>query len=325
MKGKHNIILETGHVRYEFEIKRNITVIQGDSATGKTTMLDLLRQYYQRGKGSGVVLQSDKKCVVFGGSNDSWKPIIEAENDCIVFIDEDYTFIYSKEFAEVVRESDNYYVLITRKPLKNLPYSVNEIYGIKTSGKYNFPQKTYNELYRIYSDETVAKSLETIIITEDSNSGFQFFKAIAKTKECISSDGNANISNVLIESDKEKSCLVIADGAAFGSLIEQVLSVARLRNNVSVYLPESFEWLVLESGLITDKEVEQVLEAPWDYIDSKEFFSWERFFYAVLEKSTRENKYMHYSKDELPEYYLQEKNSKKILAVIPDEISELIQ
>ena len=67
-------------------------------------------------------------------------------------IDEDYPFIYSKEFAEVIRESSNYYVLITRQPLYNLPYSVQEIYGIRTTGKYHYPEKIYHEFYRIYDE-----------------------------------------------------------------------------------------------------------------------------------------------------------------------------
>ncbi len=41
----------------------------------------------------------------------------------------------SEEFAEAVKGSDNYYVLITREKLSNLPYSITEIYGIRTSGK----------------------------------------------------------------------------------------------------------------------------------------------------------------------------------------------
>ena len=37
MKGKHHIIIESARLKYEFDIRRNITIIQGDSATGKTT------------------------------------------------------------------------------------------------------------------------------------------------------------------------------------------------------------------------------------------------------------------------------------------------
>lgn len=40
MKGKHRVIVETESIKYEFDVRRNITVIQGDSATGKTTLID---------------------------------------------------------------------------------------------------------------------------------------------------------------------------------------------------------------------------------------------------------------------------------------------
>ena len=45
-------------------------------------------------------------------------------------------FIKTEQFAKAVRESDNYFVLITRENLYNLPYSVEEIYGLHSSGKY---------------------------------------------------------------------------------------------------------------------------------------------------------------------------------------------
>ena len=44
MRGKHHIIVETKRLKYEFDIRRNITVIQGDSATGKTTLTGLLQE-----------------------------------------------------------------------------------------------------------------------------------------------------------------------------------------------------------------------------------------------------------------------------------------
>ena len=34
-----------------------------------------------------------------------------------------------------IKESDNNFVIITRNDLPNLPYSVNEIYGIRQSNK----------------------------------------------------------------------------------------------------------------------------------------------------------------------------------------------
>ena len=45
-----------------------------------------------------------------------------------------------------------------------------------------------------------------------------------------------------------------------------------------LYLPESFEWLILLSGVLESNEIEQILDEPYAYIESKEWFSWERFF-----------------------------------------------
>ena len=80
MKGLHKVIVQNNRLHYEFDIKRNITIIQGNSATGKTTL------------------------------------------------------------------TDNYYVLITRENLYNLPYSVEEIYGIRTSGRHGTLKQSYGIL-----------------------------------------------------------------------------------------------------------------------------------------------------------------------------------
>ena len=48
MKGRYRIVVKNSSVRYDFEIRRNITIIKGDSATGKTTLVDMIREYYER-------------------------------------------------------------------------------------------------------------------------------------------------------------------------------------------------------------------------------------------------------------------------------------
>ena len=139
MKGKHHIVIESPRLKYEFDIKRNITIVQGDSATGKTTLVDLLQAYEREGSSSPIHLISDVQCTVFSDNSPRWRQALELIQDAIVFIDEGNPFIFTKEFAEAVQGSSNYYVLITRQPLSFLPYSIKEIYGIKTSGKYHFP------------------------------------------------------------------------------------------------------------------------------------------------------------------------------------------
>lgn len=159
MKGKHHIIIESDNLKYEFDIKRNITVIQGESATGKTTLIELLNEQIRRRGAGGVRIQSDVPCAVYLAGEDNWEYELRGLQGKIIFFDEDFRFIYTKEFAEFVADADNYFVFITRKPLKNLPYSINEIYGIRTTGKYHFPEQVWHEFYPIYSDEQKPMSL----------------------------------------------------------------------------------------------------------------------------------------------------------------------
>ena len=56
MKGTHKIIVQNKSIRYNFEIKRNITIIKGDSATGKTALVDMIREHFENGASSGVEL-----------------------------------------------------------------------------------------------------------------------------------------------------------------------------------------------------------------------------------------------------------------------------
>jgi len=60
MKGSHRIIVESRKVKYDFTIKRNITILTGDSGSGKTVLIDLIRDYRRYGSDSGVSLSCDR-------------------------------------------------------------------------------------------------------------------------------------------------------------------------------------------------------------------------------------------------------------------------
>lgn len=67
---------------------------------------------------------------------------------------------------------------------------------------------------------------------------------------------------------------------------------------------EAFEWLLLSSAVIPNAKVEEILQKPEDYIDCKEYVSWERFFTAVLTEKTQNSLVWAYSKKKLPKAYL---------------------
>lgn len=322
MKGKYAITVRNNVLQYKFEICRNITIIKGDSATGKTTLVEMIREYYENGEQSGVTLQCDKTCVVLEGRQ--WKLLLQNIHDSIIFIDEGNSFITTDEFSDMVKHSDNYFVIVTRESLPNLPYSVKEIYGIKESGKYGTLQQTYQEFYHIYGDELYSEPYKPeMIIVEDSNAGYEFFEDIAVTKKwkVISAAGKSNIFGLLGKYE-DKKVLVIADGAAFGSEMDKIMKRKKNESGVMVFLPESFEWLILKAGLIKDKEIITILENPSDYIESKEYMSWERFFTSLLVEKTKDT-YLKYSKNKLGDAYKNEKIQAKIIGEIPDELQIL--
>lgn len=194
LKGTHRVIIQTKRLRYDFELRRNITIIRGDSATGKTTLIDMIQEYVNNPSGSPVELTCDKACHVLTGT--LWREQLSAMQDAIVFIDEGNEFVKSKDFSKEIQVTDNYYVIVSREGLPTLPYSVDEIYGIRTSGKYGTLKQYYHEFYRIYGDNTLAKTVkpETVII-EDSNSGYQFFDSVCSdyNLKCISAGGKSNV------------------------------------------------------------------------------------------------------------------------------------
>ena len=69
MKGKYRVVVQNNRLHYEFEIRRNITIIQGDSATGKTTLINMLRQAENLGRSSGVDVVCEVPCRVLEGAN----------------------------------------------------------------------------------------------------------------------------------------------------------------------------------------------------------------------------------------------------------------
>lgn len=91
-----------------------------------------------------------------------------------MFVDEGNAFVSSEEFAKAIRGSSNYYVLITRENLHQLPYSVDAILELRvtTSRMRRTYSKTY-PYYKVFPFPSEELARMTRILTEDKKSGFQ--------------------------------------------------------------------------------------------------------------------------------------------------------
>lgn len=324
MVGAYHVIVSNRYLKYEFDIKRNITVIKGNSATGKTTLLEMLREYHEE-EDSGITVQCDKECVVLYGKD--WQRKLQDITDSIIFIDESGRFTKSEDFANAIQNSNNYYVIISREKLSNLPYSIQEIYGIRENGKYLGLKSEYtlNEFYHIYGQDSQCAFEPDVVITEDSNSGYDFYSQIVSNQAiCTQAGGKSKVLKELQKEEyKEKTRLAIVDGAAFGAEMETIMKyIMNVDKNVALYAPESFEYILLQSDIFVSNELKKKLTETYDYADSEQYFSWEQYYTALIMEETK-NTEKQYHKSKLNSYYLSEKNKKRIVEQLPERIRKM--
>ena len=150
MLGNISIRISNQRNEYKFTLYRNITILRGDSGTGKTTLYDMIRDYNNLGKESGVKINGGN-IVTLEGRN--WEDELNKLSKAVVVIDEGSKFVFSKEFASKVNGCDNYFLIITRNYLPQLPYSVNEIYRIKGIGKSKEFERVYTDIDKFYEEK----------------------------------------------------------------------------------------------------------------------------------------------------------------------------
>lgn len=318
MRGTHQVRVSDRRAKYKFELRRNITIVRGSSGTGKTTLFDMIASYTRLKEQSGVQIACDKECIALNAVSD-WKRLLRTISDSIIFIDEDFDASDTEDFARTISRTDNYYVLFTRENLHYLPYSVEEIYEIHTSNKMHTFRKMYKQnAQHVYSsNRQVNRSQFDTFVTEDSKAGFSLFDQYFKESdiECISAGANSSIYAIL-KGNPDRRIFILADGAAFGSEMNRVMKMAEMYpDRITLCLPESFEWMVLASGLIHAQDLAEMMNNPSEFIESSKYFSWERFFTDYLVQNTK-NSERAYKKTRLMKFYCIKTNQEKIAAVI---------
>ena len=323
MKGRIDIRVSNSRASFRFTLNRNITVVRGDSGTGKTTLYEMIAEHTRLGKASGVEIAAPCPCVAL--TDMDWQNQLGHTRGSVVFIDEGADYLASRGFASAIQKTDNYYVIFNRENLHELPYSVEEIYEIRTSSRYHTLKKIYQrrEGYVYSQARTQQKARADVLVTEDSHAGYQFYQRLYEgtAVRCETAKSNSGVYTWL-QDHPEQNVFVMADGAAFGSEMDRVMKLEKQRaGRITVCLPESFEWLILKSGLIPIKGVEKMLEDPGEQIESSEFFSWERFFEDYLIRGSA-GTYYAYSKGRLLPFYAVRENLNRIIESVAEHMPE---
>lgn len=180
MRGEYQLTVRTNKVQVKLTIRRNLTVIQGKSATGKTTLLDSLRAYENLGVQSGITVNCAAPCRVIGGID--WEAQLGRIDNSIVFVDDTQKFIRSHAFQHAARHSSNYYVIVARDELPQLPYSVDEIYGLKNTNRAT--QNILSTHARTLPPTAFTETSSTMGISQKKSSSKTAMPAMSSLKSC---------------------------------------------------------------------------------------------------------------------------------------------
>ena len=114
---------------YKLDIKGKYSVIQGDSGNGKTNLCKLL---WDRAGGDKTIKINCELPVITLGTPSTGEELSNVK-DFVVVIDENCMVLQQPDVARILKESDNYFVIISRDTLDFLPLCVENIYDMKTN------------------------------------------------------------------------------------------------------------------------------------------------------------------------------------------------
>ena len=344
MTGTIKVQFSARNVTYALELKRNITIIKDEGATGKSILCKLIGDWIRlhttpegRYFSYSATHNMEPRLLTLETIRDRGYELWKEPQ--IVFVDEDWHVAETREFASVVANSPHYFVIISRdlKHLQGLTFSVDSIVSL-TGIRYktlipwvNSPTgkaKNIKRIGNLFSLDSRSKRITPDkIVIEDSNTGYQFFSHIAGS-DCIPSGGIINdvpqggkskIVNMMSKQCKStvKPVIAIADGAAFGAEFEFAVLNSLFTDNAYYYLYESFEWLLLHTPtLYSNSKVKSLVDNP--RVESTKYLSWERYFTKLLETCSRGIRGFEYTKSTLPSGYLQPAVVQALLARMPE-------
>lgn len=328
MNGEVNITIQTGTFEFTLKFDRNVSFIRGDSGTGKTYLCELIEQ--SRIPDSGVTMSVDRDIPIVvmpvntlnSETSIPWNEKFKKSINTLFIIDEDCDCLTGNPYnlSKVIKNTSNYYVIISRKLFADIPYSVYNIYELKVTEKVEY-SKVLIRNQRIYKN-SVMDITPNLIVTEDSGAGYLFF-TLATNVAVQSAKSKTKVQRVLVGllNQHKNNILLVVDGAAFGPEIEKVKKVIDdSEANVVLYMPESFEWLMLNSlQFSTDAVIQLKLIDYINLIDYTKFFSVERYFTSAFTEACEELGFT-YNKSEqsLPEVLLSRDNMSHLLKMIPN-------
>lgn len=275
--------------KYKLLIREKVTVIRGQSGTGKTRLIDIIRNTvpgnptYQVNVSHRLFISAPSAADLLRNSVESWK-------DTLVFVDERIVDSLGDYFCSLVRESEAYWIIISRNDdiLRTIPFSMFEAYEFVKTNNVIVNKQIFSCDSRTFGGKFAVNTV-TGFITEDSASGWYFFnKALPKAIVKDSASSNTKVVSTVIKHLGSSACiLVLFDACAFGPFLGDLLSLLDMpeykQSDICFYAMESFEWFLLHSLQLKHlPKVQDVLSNPYKYAYHPKYITYEGFYEEEL-------------------------------------------
>lgn len=140
---KNGIYIKTEGTELHIPIYDKITVITGDSATGKTKMMGFLKACKNARKNNTKIESSiDINDILLVSDEDMLKMIIEKnESEKIIFIDR-FNNVYSEELLTFMNDSRNIFIIIGHRNISELT-SQDAVLAMQCDGNNYYCEQIY--------------------------------------------------------------------------------------------------------------------------------------------------------------------------------------
>lgn len=240
----------------DLTLKHKVSVIKGDSGTGKTWLVKSLID-----SSGGYKVKYNQKVTPVLLNVREWKQQLVSEYTYTpLFIVDDCDFIFTKEFGNTFNSiGECYLLLIVRSSVRVSKLERMNTISISGDSVYNFVSNGIEHTITPDIDFRTIKIDKEIycnkVLCEDSGSGFTFFKHMYGSTNVVSSFGKDNIVNHILDNYEEyskmDSLLLLVDYSAIGLRLQEILNVLR-SCDINVYMLvnyKSFEYLLLRSNM----------------------------------------------------------------------------
>lgn len=247
------------------ELKTKFTFVQGFSGTGKTTILEHLRNRKTQIKVSNGYVCKTLLVSQIESSENLAKTLddMSGGKPTIFCLDEDeYDYVHPND--QVILASTDYLFLVAfRGPWQGIAYGVQSFKKVCCDKLGN--HSAYYYLEDLYPEFDKLPKTFSEIFTEDFKSGLKFFQLlvgdgsicnsvhyydIEKQKADLKKQGGAANVPYTIMDPNSKNSLIIADKLGLGSKIADCIKALDYNPTVTLYLIDSFERMVIISEFI---------------------------------------------------------------------------